>query len=117
MVDTGDYNFPVMTDNCTAEQFNKWRHDGLVYLEAHSRWKGATQIFNKLRMSNKPITEGVFDIGVQELEKEQGALARTTRRRSTPRAGSSPTGSASSFSLRRLSLMSLVLPILNDWKI
>ena len=60
-----------MLDNCTAEQFKKWRHDGLVRLEAHSRWKGATQILNKLRMSNKPITEDVFDIGVKELETEQ----------------------------------------------
>ena len=43
-------------------------------MEAHARWKGTTQILNKLRMSNKPITEDVFDIGVKELEKEQGDL-------------------------------------------
>ena len=38
LVDSRDFKVSMMPESCNAEQFKKWRHDALVFLEAHPKW-------------------------------------------------------------------------------
>ena len=55
LVDTRDYKVSQMPESCNAEQFKKWRHDAVIFLEAHSRWKGSRRVLAHLRKETKVI--------------------------------------------------------------
>ena len=53
LLDPRDYKFPSMPETCNLEVFKKWRHDALTFLEANSRWSGATQLLDQVRKTTK----------------------------------------------------------------
>ena len=55
LVDSRDYKVSQMPESCNAEQFKKWRHDAVVFLEAHPRWKGARRVLAHLRKQTKAV--------------------------------------------------------------
>ena len=57
LVDNRDYKVSQMPEGCNAEQFKKWRHDVIIFLEAHPSWKGARRILGWVRKENKVITD------------------------------------------------------------
>ena len=60
LVDNRDYKVTQMPEGCNAEQFKKWRHDVIIFLEAHPSWKGARRILGWLRKENKVVTEEIL---------------------------------------------------------
>ena len=54
-----------MPENCNAEVYKKWRHDVVVYLEAHPKWAGAKRILGQLRKSNRVVDSAVMDEAIR----------------------------------------------------
>ena len=69
LLDPRDYKFPSMPESCNLEVFKKWRHDALTFLEANSRWGGATQLLDQVRKTTKPIDVDEFLIIVEKTMK------------------------------------------------
>ena len=61
LVDSRDFKVSMMPESCNAEQFKKWRHDALVFLEAHPKWAGAKKILGYIRKAVQVIdTDAMF---------------------------------------------------------
>ena len=69
LIDTRDYKFAQMPETCSTEQFKKWRHDGLTYLESHAQWSGVTHLLHELRKSPVEIDKKVFTLAVAETDE------------------------------------------------
>ena len=46
LIDSRDQKVSFMPENCITEQFKKWRHDAVIFLEAHPKWKGAKKVLD-----------------------------------------------------------------------
>ena len=77
LIDTRDYKVPQMPENCTVEQFKKWRHDATVFLEAHAKWKGAKKILHLTRLGTVEVNEEQFDKAVKKAQDDH--LAETSK--------------------------------------
>ena len=59
LLDPLDYKLPTMPVACSVEQFKKWRHDGLAFLEANLkanlRWSKASRVLHEIRKSASEV--------------------------------------------------------------
>ena len=61
LVDSRDYKVGTMPENCNTEQFKKWRHDVLVFMESHAKWTGAKKLLDEIRKEVKEVNNESFD--------------------------------------------------------
>ena len=77
LVDSRDFKVSMMPENCNTEQFKKWRHDALVFLEAHPKWTGAKKILGLLRKSVRIVDADLMRQAIRdanaECEEETGS--------------------------------------------
>ena len=70
LVDARDYKLPQMPETRSALHFAKWRHDGLVDLEAHNCWNNATAFLHEIRQQTVEISSEVFDTMIKNVHAE-----------------------------------------------
>ena len=70
LIDSRDYKVSHMPENRTTEQFNKWRHDAVVFLEARPKWKSAKKVLHLPRKATKVIDDGAMLAAINEANRE-----------------------------------------------
>ena len=70
LIDTRDYKVDKMLEPCNIEQYQKWRHDTIVYLEAHAKWAGAKKLLGSIRKSPKVVDHEVLSQAIREVNHE-----------------------------------------------
>ena len=70
LVDSRDFKVSMMLENCNTEQFKKWRHDALVFLEAHPKWTGAKKILGLLRKSVRIVDSDLMRQAIWDANTE-----------------------------------------------
>ena len=56
-----------MPEACGVEQIQKWRHDGLVFLEANPRWSQASRVLHEIRKSAAEVDLGIYQQAVVDM--------------------------------------------------
>ena len=60
----------MMPESCNAKQFKKWRHDALIFLEAHPKWAGAKKIIGLLRKAVRAVDAEIMRKAISDANSE-----------------------------------------------
>lgn len=71
---TRDYKVPLMAEGCTTEQFKQWRHDVLIYLEAHENWRGAKKVLDLVRREKVEISAAIMATIIRSANKDHAKV-------------------------------------------